>query len=304
MATQTIDGIEIAYETTGPAEGRPLVLIMGLATSSAAWPDEFCGMLADSGHFVVRFDNRDVGLSGKLESAGEPDLEALMADLMAGKAVQPPYTLEDMASDTLGLMDALGIRRGHICGISMGGMIGQVMAIHHPERLASLTSIMSTTGEPNLPPSLPAASRAMMGMPPDTREAYQDYLVDIMRLFSSDSPYYDAEWQRRQAGVLFDRGFYPAGFSRQMAAIIASGSRRRRLQEVRVPTLVIHGDHDAVLPQAHGKDTAAAIPHADFLLVRGMGHALAYPDLWPQIVQAISAHTTEAENRSPITERP
>ncbi|RJQ80624.1 MAG: alpha/beta fold hydrolase [Desulfobacteraceae bacterium] len=299
MPTQMINGVEIAFDTSGPPGGRPLILIMGLATSLAAWPEEFCGMLAEAGHFVIRFDNRDTGLSGKLASAGEPKLEVLMADAALGKPVQVPYTLSDMAADTLGLMDLIGIERAHICGVSMGGMIGQIMAVEHPWRLASLTSMMSTTGETDLPPSSAAVRQAMMGMPPDTREDYQDYLVKLMRTFSDDSAAFDDDLQRRMAGRIFDRGLYPQGFFRQIAAIMASGGRRRQLKSVRVPTLVIHGDHDTVFPLAHGQDTAAAIPNARLMVVPGMGHALAFPRLWPQMISAIAAHTAQSAEYAP-----
>lgn len=299
MPTKVINGIEIAYDTIGPPNGRPLILIMGLATSMIAWPEQFCTMLADAGHFVVRFDNRDVGWSGKLTSAGEPDLQALMQDAAAGKPMRVPYTLTDMAADTIGLMDSLGMQQAHICGVSMGGMIGQVMAIEHPERLVSLVSMMSTAGAPGLPPSSPAAMQAMMQMPPTTRNAYQDYMVDMMRIFSNDSDQYDADLQRRLAGLSFDRGLYPAGFYRQMAAILASGNRSPKLKEVRIPTLVIHGDHDSVIPLAHGQDTTGAIPQARLVVVPGLGHGLAFPELWPQIVSAVSAHTEAAAKRFP-----
>lgn len=292
MPIQVINGLEIAYAVSGPSNGRPLILIMGLATSLAAWPEQFCAMLADAGHLVVRFDNRDVGLSAKLDSAGQPDLNALVG--AAGNSLQAPYALSDMAADTLGLIDYLGIERAHVCGVSMGGMIGQVMAIEYPGRMASLISMMSTTGQPGLPPSSPTAMQAMMQMPPGTRDAYQDYVVEMMRIFSSDSAQYDADLQRRLAGAEFDRGHHPAGFFRQMAAILTSGNRREQLKEVHVPTLVIHGDHDAVIPLEHGRNTTAAIPGARLVVIPGMGHALAYPKLWPQIVAAISTHTSDA----------
>jgi pimeloyl-ACP methyl ester carboxylesterase len=303
MPTQVINGIDIAYDTFGPSNGRPLILIMGLATSMIAWPERFCSMLADAGHFVVRFDNRDVGWSGKLASAGEPDLQALMQDAAAGRPMQVPYTLSDMAADTVGLMDYMGLQQAHICGVSMGGMIGQVIAIEHPGRVASLISMMSTTGEPGLPPSSPEVMQAMMQMPPGTRDAYQAYAVEMMRIFSNDSDQYDADLQRELAGLAFDRGLYPAGFFRQMAAMLASGSRRSQLSGVRVPTLVIHGDHDAVIPLPHGQDTAEAIPDARLIVVPGMGHALAFPKLWPQIVSAVSAHTSAASAKMPSSRR-
>jgi pimeloyl-ACP methyl ester carboxylesterase len=282
MPAQVINGIPIAYETFGPADGRPLVMIQGLATSMTAWPAEFTGMLTAAGHRVVCFDNRDTGWSGKIEAAGIPDLEALMKN-----EARPPYTLSDMAADTLGLMDFLGIERARVCGVSMGGMIAQTMAVEHPDRVAGLVLMMSTTGEPELPASSDRVRQAMMSMPPGTRAEYQDYLVELMRVFAGDSDQYDAQVQHRQAGIAFDHGLYPAGLFRQLAAIIASAGRRERLRQVRVPTLVIHGDHDTVLPLAHGRDLSAAIPGARLLVVPGLGHGLAFPRLWPQIAEAI-----------------
>jgi len=284
-------GIDLFYDTFGDPGDPPLVLIMGLATQMVAWPEDFCRMLAASGHFVVRFDNRDIGLSAKLEDRGVPDLERLMKEAASGQPVRPPYTLADMAADTLGLMDVLSIGRAHVCGLSMGGMIGQVLAMEHPERLLSLISMMSTTSEPDLPPSTPRAHRAMMAAPPSNREGYIAYMDGLGRAFFGDSDHYDPEVQRTIAAQAFDRGLYPWGFLRQMAAIVAGGGRRARLKTVRTPTLIIHGDCDTVTPPAHGQDTAAAIPGARLVMIPGLGHGLACPGLWERIVSAIADHT-------------
>lgn len=299
MPIQHVNGIDICYDTLGDHSGRPLVLIMGLATSMIAWPERLCAMLAEAGHFVVRFDNRDVGLSSWLAGSGVPDLDRLTAERRAGRCLQVPYTLSDMAGDTLGLMDALCIDRAHVCGTSMGGMIGQVMAIEHPERMASLVSLMSTTSEVDLPKSTPAAQQAMMAVAPATRAEYQAYQVAMLRAFSEDSELLDEALQRRIAGQAFDLGLSPEGFYRQMAAIMAAGGRRRLLQQVSTPTLVLHGDHDAVIPLAHGQDTAQAIRGARLIVLPGLGHGLAFPTLWPQIVAEIAAHTTAAARTAP-----
>ncbi len=288
----TPHGVALCYDTFGDSGGRPLVLIIGLATQMIFWPDTFCRMLAEAGHYVIRFDNRDNGRSAKMEHLGIPDLEKLMSDVRHGRDFNVPYTLSDMAADTLGLMDALRIDRAHVCGMSMGGMIGQVMALEHPERLCGLISMLSTTSENDLPESTPAAREAMMSSPPSTRAEYQTYIANICRAFADGSTAYDEDLQRELAGRAFDRGLYPEGFFRQMAAILAAEGRRDALRQVRVPTLVIHGDCDTVIPLAHGQDTADAIPGARLRVIAGLGHGPAFPDLWDEMVGVISEFTT------------
>ncbi len=289
MAQADANGIRIEYETLGSPKDRPLVMIMGLSSQMVAWPDEFCDMLVRAGHFVVRFDNRDVGLSTKLDGRGVPDLEQMVRDDRSGSP--PPYLLDDMAADTFGLMDVLGLDKAHICGISMGGMIAQLMAIERPERLASLISFESTTSEADLPGSTPEAVEAMMSKPPVRREGYIAYQVAVYRAFSGGSTYYDEAVQRRFSALAYDRMFYPSGFARQMAAILCAGGRRKALSKVAVPALVIHGDCDTVFPPAHGKDTADAIAGATLKIVPGLGHGMAYPALWERITEAVAAHT-------------
>jgi pimeloyl-ACP methyl ester carboxylesterase len=295
MAIIKANNIDIAYQAFGEPTARPLLLISGLATQMIGWPDQFCHMLAAAGHQAIRFDNRDVGRSTKMASMDAPDLMDLMQTLQSGKSVQIPYTLSDMVSDALGLMDALGLGKAHICGVSMGGMIGQVMAMQHPDRLFSLTAIMSSTGEHDLPPAKVEANNAMMSVPPAGRADYQDYQAQVYRAFAADSPQYDDELQRQMAARSYDRGLYPLGFLRQMAAIMAAPGRRQALGSVRLPTLVIHGTHDTLLPLDHGKDLARAIPGAKLLIVQGLGHGLAFPDLWQSMVAAITRHTGEAQ---------
>jgi pimeloyl-ACP methyl ester carboxylesterase len=289
------NGIEIAYETFGNSGNRPLILIMGIGSQMVTWPVAFCEKLAKAGHRVVRFDNRDVGLSTKLDDAGIPNIWEVVAAVQAGGQVNVPYTLSDMAADTVGLMDALKIKKAHICGLSMGGMIAQTLAIEHQDRVTSLISMESTTGEPGLPGAKPEVREVLLKLPPREREAYIRHMVHVHRLFAGNSTKYDEATQRELSALSFDRSSYIAGFARQFAAIVASGGRRKALASVRVPTLVIHGADDTLFPREHGQDTADAIKGARFLLVPGLGHGTAYPGLWDEIAAAIAAHTKEAE---------
>jgi len=295
MPKTRANGIDIAYETFGNAGNRPLVLIMGIGGQMVGWPTEFCEKLAATGHFVVRFDNRDVGLSTKLEDAGTPDIWEVLTAVEAGGSVDVPYRLSDMAADTVGLMDSLHLTKAHICGVSMGGMIAQTIAIAHQHRVISLISMESTTGEPGLPSAKPEVGEAFLKQPPEKREAYIQHMVQVFRLLAGGSEKFDEATQREISGLSYDRSFYPAGFARQLAAILASASRRKALASVHVPTLVIHGADDALFPREHGQDTADAIKGAKFLLIQGLGHGTAYPGLWDEIVAAIAAHTKATE---------
>lgn len=288
MPIVDVNEIQIAYETFGDPQDPPLILIMGLVTQMIGWPETFCRLLARSGLYVVRFDNRDVGLSSKMTALEVPDIERLAADLKAGKPLIVPYRLEDMAADTWGLMSALGIDRGSVCGISMGGMIAQVMALQRPERIRSLICLETTSGEWDLPRSTPEAQEALTSIPPMEREAYLDYAVEVYSAFGNHSPFLDKELQRRMSAAAYDRMWYPIGYSRQMAAILAASGRRRPLQALDLPALVIHGDCDALIPLEHGQDLAQTIPGASLEVIRGLGHGMAYPALWEQMVTAIA----------------
>jgi len=294
MAQAETNGIRIEYDTFGSPDGRPLLLIMGLASQMVGWPPAFCNRLADQGHFVIRFDNRDVGLYSKIEDAGVPRLESLMTGGLAGGAVDAPYRLRDMAADAVGLLDVLGIGQAHVCGISMGGMIAQTLAVRHPERVRSLISLESTTGEPGLPAPSPEAATVLFQTPPARREAYIDHMVNVFRTFAAGSPEFDEAVQRAVSTQAFDRSRYTLGFLRQMAAILASGRRREALRSVSVPTLVMHGDRDPLLPPTHGRATAGAVPGAEFHEIRGLGHGMAYPRLWGEMTDRISDHTGRA----------
>ena len=285
MPNTTANGIRIEYDTFGQRSSPALLLIEGLSAQMIGWEEEFCRQLAEKGLFVLRFDNRDVGLSTKFEEAGIPDILAAME----GKEFQAPYTLDDMADDAVGLLDALSIERAHICGVSMGAMITQVVGYRHPSRVLSLIPIMGTTGRRGLPPPRPEAMEMLVTLPPEEREANIANAVIMWRVFWG-SLEFDEDRIRKRAAASYDRAFYPQGTIRQHAAIIASGNRKPRLASITAPTLVIHGSEDPLLPVEHGKDTAEAIPGAEMLIIEGMGHCLPKA-VWPQIVDAIAYHT-------------
>jgi len=294
MTRTAANGIDIEYDTFGDKNGSPLLLIMGLSSQMLAWPESFCQKLAQNGHWVLRFDNRDVGLSSKIEAVGVPDLMAAMAAHQQGQPVGAPYTLSDMAADAVGLMDALKLETAHVCGLSMGGMIAQVMAIEHSRRVLSLISMESTTGDPTLPPAKPEAVEAMLSPPPKDRNGYILHTAEVFRAFSGGSDKFDETLEKELSANSYDRSFYPLGFILQLAAILASGDRTQSLASVTAPTLVIHGAADPLVPLAHGLATARAIPGAKLLVVEGLGHGMAYPALWDQIVGAIRQHTRGA----------
>jgi pimeloyl-ACP methyl ester carboxylesterase len=278
------NGIELYYETHGDPTGRPLLLVMGLGAQMTLWEPGFCELLAREGFYVIRFDNRDVGLSTKIEGGPQPDL----AKAMAGDHSTASYTLWDMADDAVGLLDHLGIDRAHIAGASMGGMIIQCMAIRHPGRVRSMTSIMSTTGNPAVGQPQPEAMAALLAPPPESREAAIEQGVKTWKTIGSPGyPADEAELRARIASD-YDRCFYPIGTARQLLAILATGDRTEGLRGVRVPTLVIHGEADPLVTLSGGQATAEAVPGARLLTFPGMGHDLPR-QLWPDIVAAITA---------------
>jgi pimeloyl-ACP methyl ester carboxylesterase len=266
---------------------------MGVGCQMLFWPDEFCIMLANRGHFVIRFDNRDVGLSSKFEEAGVPDIMEVMSSVLQGEEVKTPYTLDDMADDTIGLLHSLDIETAHVCGLSMGGMIAQVVAYRYPARVLSLLSIMSTTGNPELPQGNPEVLALMLSPPPEEREANIEYNVKLFQAIGSPGFPFDEHWIRDTTARCYDRCFCPQGAVRQTAAIVAHGNRKPSLAGITAPTLVIHGSEDPLLPVDCGKDTQESIPGAELLLIDGMGHDLPR-EVWPQLVDAIAAHTKKA----------
>jgi pimeloyl-ACP methyl ester carboxylesterase len=296
MPNVNANGIKIEYEAIGNPSSPPLLLIMGLGGQLIHWHDDVCRQLADKGLSIIRYDNRDTGLSTKFEAAGLPDMAEMINALMQGRSIEAPYSLNDMADDAAGLLDALNIGKAHVCGCSMGGMIAQTLAIRHPHRILSLISIYSTTGNPNLPQAQPAAMEALMTPPPTERQAYIDYNVKTMKAIAGSGFPFNEQFIRSISARAYDRAFYPQGVARQMMAVMAQENRKPALASVAVPTLVIHGTADPLVPPEHGKDTADAVPGAQLLLIEGMGHDLPHTGgPWPQIIDAIAAHTKEAE---------
>jgi pimeloyl-ACP methyl ester carboxylesterase len=292
-AVARANGIELTYDTFGDATAPPVVLIMGLASQMIAWDDAFCAALAARGFRVIRFDNRDVGLSTRLDNLGVPNVPLLLMAHFAGRPTKAPYTLSDMARDAVGLLDALGIDTAHVVGASMGGAIAQTLAIEHPHRLRSLCSIMATSGDPSLPPPRPEAMQLLMTPTPSDQAAYIRHYAGIMKVLRGPGFPLDEARDPERAAQNFARGVYPPGVARQMVAILASGSRKAALANVRVPTLVIHGDADPLVPVECGIDVADTVPGAQRLIIEGMGHALPI-SLWPRIVAAIASHAAQA----------
>ena len=294
MANVQANGIQIEYDTFGKRSGRPLLLVMGLGAQMIHWRKEFCQQLADAGHFVVRYDNRDVGLSTKFEKAGLPDIAAIMTQMAEGKPVTAPYTLNDMADDGIGLLDALDIPAAHICGASMGGMIVQAMAIRYTPRVKSVTSIMSSTGNRELPPAKPEAMAALMSPAGTNREEVVARSVRIAKIIGS--PAYPATEEETRARALeaFERSFYPIGVARQMAAVASHGNRKPALQKLDIPALIIHGKADPLATVEGGLDTHEALRGSKLMLIDGMGHDLPQ-QVWPQIVAGIAALTKAAD---------
>ena len=289
------NGIEIEYESFGPADRDAVLLIMGFSAQLTMWPTELCEELVSRGYRVIRYDNRDVGLSAKLEAKGIPDMEKLFGALMTGAAVEAPYSLDDMAADAAGLLDALKIERAHIVGASMGGMIAQLVAANHPEKTLSLTSIMSNTGNPDLPQGSPEAMGALLAPAPapDDIEAIIARGINTWKVIGS--PGYPTDDQQLRQWVMRDakRSYYPQGVTRQFAAIVANGDRRPKLKTIKAPTVVLHGADDPLVPVAGGKDTADNIPGAELRVIPGMGHDFPL-GLVPVFADAIEAAARRA----------
>lgn len=277
------NGLELEYDSFGDPSATPLLLVMGLSYQMIEWDDALCELIAGRGFRVTRFDNRDIGLSTKMDALGPADVMAILAGTAA-----PPYTLEDMAADSVGLLDALGVGTAHVVGVSMGGMIAQLIAINYPERVLSLTSIMSTVGGPNVVQADPAVGAVLLIPPGETREERVEQSLASRRLIFGTGMTFDEDRARRRAERAVDRCFYPTGAMRQLAAILAAPDRTPGLGRLAMPTLVIHGDHDPLVPPANGQQTAAALPGSRLLMIPGMGHALP-EQIWPQVVDEIAA---------------
>jgi pimeloyl-ACP methyl ester carboxylesterase len=280
--------IELEFDTFGDRANPALILIMGFGAQMVAWDDEFAKLLADRGHFVVRFDNRDVGLSTKLDGVAVDTNAVISAALLEQPMPPVPYTLSDMAQDIVGLLDHLAIDKAHIMGASMGGMIAQVFAIEHPHRTASLISVMSMPGEPETMQSAPEAMTALMSIPPSDRAGFIEHSL-VYQAFQSKK-YRSDELSRKNAARDFDRSFYPQGSPRQLAAIYASGRRTEALAALKVRTLVLHGKDDTLISPFAGERTAEIIPGAQLVMVDDMGHDIPQP-LWDHIVDTITRFT-------------
>lgn len=282
--------IEIAYECFGNEDAPPVLLIMGLAAQMLGWHEDFCEALVARGLRPIRFDNRDAGLSTHLHNAPMPNFPAAMA----GDTSSASYNLSDMAADTIGLMDALGIKRAHLVGASMGGFIAQTVAIEHPDRVRSLTSIMSTTGNPAVGQPAPVTGQLFTFPPPTNRDEAAALSVATFRILGSPGFPHDEDEVRERAALAYDRAYDRLGIMRQGIACIASGDRTERLKTLNVPTLVIHGADDVMCNVSGGRATAAAIPKAELVVIEGMGHNLPR-GLWPQLTTLISDHIQRAE---------
>jgi pimeloyl-ACP methyl ester carboxylesterase len=285
--------LELVYDTIGDPADPPLLLVMGLGMQLIHWDRDLCELFAERGFHVIRFDNRDAGLSTKVD-APVPNVMRLMA----GLPTKVPYLLEDMASDTLGLLDHLGIERAHVVGTSMGGMIAQTMAIRSPERVLSLGSMLSTTGDRWVGTPRLKVWSVLMRRAPNDRDAYVEHFVRVFRMIGSPAYPADEERSRALAAATYDRCHYPAGTARQLAAIMASGSRTAGLRRLEVPTVVIHGEKDPLVPLRAGVATARAIPGAELIKVPGMGHDMP-KELWPTYVDAIAKNADRAAARQP-----
>lgn len=278
------NGIELWYETFGDADDPALLLVMGLGGQAIGWDAELCEAFVDRGFFVIRFDNRDVGLSTRIDV--RVDFAATLASLFSGQDVDVPYKLTDMAADAVGLLDHLGIDAAHVAGVSMGGMIAQTMAIEHPDRVLTLTSIMSTTGDLDIGQPTPEAAQVLLGPPPSDRASAIESGVAAARVINSPE-YFDEPRVRERAAAAFDRNFHPYGVGRQLVAVAASSSRSDALRALDVPALVIHGEVDPLITVGGGRRTAEVIPGAELIIIEGMGHDLP-PQLWPQIIEPVT----------------
>jgi pimeloyl-ACP methyl ester carboxylesterase len=276
-------GIRLAYERFGDPEKPPVLLVMGLGTQMLGWPDDFCSALVDRGLHVIRFDNRDIGLSTHLHDAPVPDVIAALQ----GDTSSASYTLSDMAADTVGLLDALGLDSVHVVGASLGGMIAQTIAIEHRDRVRSLTSMMSSTGDGTVGQPTPEALGALLSPPAASREEAMDRAVAIFRVIGSPGFELDEPELRRRTGLGYDRAYDPAGVARQLVAVLASGDRTGRLRSVAAPTLVLHGADDPLVAVSGAKATAEAVPNAEFVVMDGWGHDLPRA-LWPEITARIA----------------
>ena len=295
MPTASANGISLAYELSGDRRAPAVALVMGLGMPLVFWPDAFVDGLAKAGFRVLRFDNRDCGLSQRIEADPHPPIPVAMARSMMGLEVHAPYTLADMADDVVGLLDALAIDKAHVVGASLGGMIAQVLAARRPRRVASLTSIMSSSGNPFVSMARPRALGAILHRPdnPQDPASVTDHLVHVMEIIGSPGYPADKKALREMCARAAGRGYDTHGTARQMLAMLASGDRRAELEKIRVPTLVMHGTDDPLVPKAAGREVARIVPGAKLVEFDGMGHDLPAA-LIPKFVAAIVDHCRAA----------
>lgn len=296
MPVVNANGLSLAYETSGSPRDPPMLLIMGLGMPLVFWPDAFVDGLAARGFHVIRFDNRDCGHSQKIRGGPLPNIPVAVGRALLRLNVDAPYDLDDMAADAAGLLDALRIERAHVVGVSLGGMIAQTMAARHASRVASLTSIMSSSGNPRVSFGKPRALRALLQPPPNPHDidAVVARMVNVLSAIGSPGYAPDRALLRQSCERVARRGYHPAGTVRQLFAILASGDRRRQLARITAPTLVIHGVEDPLLPVAGGRDVARHIPHARMMEIPGMGHDVP-PALIPALVDAIAGHAAAVQ---------
>jgi pimeloyl-ACP methyl ester carboxylesterase len=293
MPRAKANGIEIEYETFGDRRGAPLLLIAGLGSQLISWDVELCAALTDRGFFLIRYDNRDAGLSTRMEAAGPPD----MAAAVSGNP-KPAYQLDDLADDAVGLLDALDIRAAHIVGASMGGYIAQLVAINHPEHTLSLTSIISGPAVAEGVPAKPEGVATLIVPPPATRDERIEQSMWIRRVLIGPGDPYDEAWERRRAERNIDRAYYPVGTERQFVSVLAAHHRLEALRQLQVPALVIHGVDDILIPVENGRLVAAAVPGARLIEIEGMGHDLP-KRAWPVVLDAIADVARKADALQP-----
>jgi pimeloyl-ACP methyl ester carboxylesterase len=291
------NGINLEYASHGDPKNETVLLIMGLGAQMTRWPEPLIQKLVDKGFRVVAYDNRDVGLSEKIESAGAPNMGAIMEALSQGKKPPVAYTVDDMAADAAGLLDALNIKAAHVVGASMGGMIGQTVAADYPQKTLSFVSIMSATGSRDLPPPKPEAIAVLNNRGPDPKEDWEGFLahsVQSSRTIGSPGFPMDEKALRERTERDFKRSHYPVGFQRQYAGVMASPSRLERLAKIKAPTIVLHGADDPLVPLAGGEDTAKRIPGAELVVVPGMGHDLP-PGVFDTVVDTVVRAASRAK---------
>lgn len=300
MPNLKANGITIEYDEFGPEDAGPMLLISGLGVQMIRWRGTFCQALAYKGFRVIRFDNRDAGLSTHFDAAPAPDFAAIAGAIGRGERPNVPYTLHDMADDAVNLLDGLNIGRAHLVGRSMGGMIAQLVASKFPERTLSLSVIMSSTGNPGLPTAPPEAMDMLTRAAPDPsldEAGFLDHCVATARFFASPAYPFDEVAHRALALAELRRAYHPTGFARQIAAIAATGDLRPWLKRIQVPTLVVHGTDDKLVPERSGRDIADNIMDAELMLLPGMGHDLP-SELYDRLADAIATNAVACRQRS------